>query len=140
MTTLTYNPTVLLDCYVSINGQVISEHAAKAEIPYSADAKESTTFGAGGHTYRGGLKGGSLNLSLFNDYTDNNLDEIMWALIGEVVTFEVRPTSDAVSTSNPSYTGNIFVNGWTPIAGSVGDLVTQDVSYQVSGLVDRNVS
>lgn len=140
MATLTFDPTVLFDCYVSIDGQVISEHANKAEIPWSAADLGATTFGQRANVRRGGLKDGSVNLTLINDYTAGNLDEIMWALVGDVVAFEVRPTSDAVSTSNPKYTGNIFIAQWSPIVGSVGDLVSLDVSFPTSGMVDRATS
>jgi hypothetical protein len=137
---MTFNPTVLTDAYISINANVISDHGNKVEIPIKAEDKDATTFGQTWHVRRAGLKDGSLNLTLLNDYVASNLDEIMWALVGTVVTFEIRATSGTVTTSNPKYTGSILVQEWKPINGKVGDLVEVDVSFPTSGTVSRGTS
>lgn len=130
-------PTVLTDAYISINANVLSDHGNKVEIPIKLDDKDATTFGQTWKVRRGGLKDGNLNISFLNDFVAANLDEIMWPLIGTVVPFEIRPTSGAVSTSNPKYTGNILIQEWKPITGKVGDLVEVDVSFPTSGTVTR---
>ncbi|HET6504617.1 MAG TPA: hypothetical protein VFG87_28040 [Amycolatopsis sp.] len=137
---MTFNPTVLLDAYISINSNVISDHGNKAEIPIKAEAKMATTFGQTWNVRRGGLKDGNLNFDFLNDYVAGNLDEIMWALVGTVVPFEVRAASGTVTTSNPKYTGNVFIDQWTPIIGKVGDLVTVSVGWPTSGTVTRGTS
>lgn len=137
---MTFNPTVLFDAYISINSNVISDHGNKAEIPIKAEAKMATAFGQTWNVRRGGLKDGNLNFDFMNDYVAGNLDEIMWALVGTVVPFEVRPTSAARSTSNAAYTGNVFIDQWTPIIGKVGDLVTVSVGWPTSGTVTRATS
>lgn len=137
---MTFTPTVLTDAYISINSNVISDHGNKVEIPVKAEDKDATTFGQTWHVRRGGLKDGSLNLTFVQDYVASNLDEIMWALVGTIVPFEIRATSGTVTTSNPKYTGNLFVQEWTPITGKVGDLVEVSVSFPTSGTVTRGTS
>lgn len=137
---MTFTPTVLTDCYVSINSNVISDHASKAEIPVKVDDLDATTFGQTWHVRRGGLKDANINLEFFNDFVAANLDEIMWALIGTVVPFEIRPTSGSVTTSNPKYTGSILIDQWSPIMGKVGDLVTVSVGFPTSGTVTRGTT
>lgn len=137
---MTFAPTVLTDAYISINSNVISDHGNKVEIPVKVEAKEATTFGQTWKVRRGGLKDGNLNITFLNDFVAANLDEIMWALVGTVVPFEIRATSGTVTTSNPKYTGSILIEEWTPITGKVGDLVEVDVSFPTSGTVTRGTS
>jgi len=49
----------------------------------------------------------------------------------------IKPTSTAVSASNPTYTFNALVTSYTPISGSVGDLSTFSVTWPVAGTVAR---
>ena len=133
-------PTVLTDAYISIAGNVLSDHGNKIELPVQVEEKETTAFGQTWKTRTGGLKDASVSISFIQDYVASNLDQIMWALIGTVVAFEVRPTSGTVTTSNPKYTGSLFIKEWKPIMGSVGDLATVDVSFPTSGTVTRGTS
>lgn len=137
---MSFTPTVLTDAYISISGNVISDHGNKIEIPVKADSLDATTFGQTWKVRRGGLKDGSLNMSFFNDIAAANLDSIMWPLVGSVVTFQVQAVSGAVTTANPSYTGSILVDSWNPIGGKVGELNSVDVSYPTSGTVTRNTA
>lgn len=137
---MAFTPTVLTDAYISINSNVISDHGNKVEIPVKAEDKDATTFGQTWKVRRGGLKDGNLNLTFLNDYVAANLDEIMWALVGTVVPFEIRATSGTVTTSNPKYTGSILIQEWNPINGKVGDLVEIDVSFPTSGTVTRGTT
>jgi len=52
----------------------------------------------------------------------------------------VKPTSEAVSAGNPSYSFNALVTQIVPFSSNVGDLATQDVSFPVSGDVTRTTS
>jgi len=133
-------PTVLTDGMLIINAQTISDHSNKIEVPVTVDVQEDTAFGAGWKARVGGLKDAMLNVSLFNDFTAAQLDSIMWPLLGTVVTFEVRPTSAARSATNPAYTGSILIAQWTPITGSVGQLVQLDMSFPTSGAVLRQTT
>lgn len=133
-------PTVLTDAYISINANVISDHGNKVELPIKFEEKDATAFGQTYKVRRGGLGDGNLNLTLLADYVAANLDSIIWPLIGSVVPFEIRPTSAAVGTGNPKYTGSVLVAEWTPITGKVGDLVEVTVSWPTSGTVVRATS
>lgn len=129
---------VLTAEYVAINGTDLSSYAKKAELTTKVEEKDVTTFASQGwKELLGGLKSGELALDLFQDPAAAALDSIMWPLLGTVVTFEVRLTNAAVGTSNPKYTGNVLINGWNPIQGSVGDEASVGVSFPTSGAVTR---
>lgn len=137
---MTFTPTVLTDCLIIVNSQTLSDHANKAEIPFSTEDLDATTFGQTWHVRRGGLNDASLNLTWLNDFSASNLDSQIFALLGTVVTFEIRPTSSARATTNPGYTGSVLINSWKPISADVGKLVTVDVSWPTSGAVSRQTS
>jgi hypothetical protein len=137
---MTFNPTVLTDAYISINANVLSDHGNKVEIAAKVEGKLATAFGQTWQVRRGGLKDGMVNFTFIQDYVVGNLDEIMWPLLGLVVPFECRASSGAVTTSNPKYTGNLFIEEWKPITAKIGDLVEIDVSFPTSGTVLRGTS
>jgi hypothetical protein len=137
---MTFNPTVLTDAYISISGNVVSDHGNKVEFPVKAEDLDATTFGQTWKVRRGGLKDGNVNITFFNNFDAAGLDSIFWALIGTVVTYEIRPTSGTVTTANPKYTGSILVQEWKPISGKVGDLVEVDISFPTSGAATRGTS
>lgn len=132
-------PTVLFDAYISINSNVISDHGNKVEMNVTLEDLETTTFGQTYKTRLGGLKDGTVAITLLNDFTASQLDSIMWPLLGTVVPFEIRVTSAARSATNPAYTGFILINGWKPIAGDVGKLATVDMTFPTSSTVTRAI-
>lgn len=129
---------VLLSQYLSINGNDLSDYARKAELTVEVEDKDVTTYGSlGWKVLLGGLKSGELSAEFLQDVAATKIDAIMWPLLGTVVPFEVRADAAAVGTSNPKYTGNILINGWNPIEGSVGDEASVSVGYPTSGAVTR---
>lgn len=132
-------PTVLTDAYISINSNVVSDHANKVGINATVAELKTTTFGQTWEVRIGGLKDGTIDLEFLNDFTAANLDAIFWPLLGTVVTFEIRATSAARSATNPAYTGSIFVKEWKPIVGGVGALATVSLSFPTSGIVLRQI-
>jgi hypothetical protein len=61
-------------------------------------------------------------------------------LIGTVVPVKVKPTSAAVSATNPEYRFDALISSWSPIAGAVGDLATVSVTWQISGVITKAVA
>lgn len=128
----------LTDCYVALNGTDRSAHVKQMTLQVDAATLDVTDFADAGWTANiAGIKSGTLNLSFNQDMAASSIDSILFALLGTVVTFEVRATNAAVSTSNAKYTGSVLVNGWTPLDGSVGDLASVSVSFPLSGAVTR---
>ena len=132
---------VLLAQYVSINGNVLNSSTKKAELSVEVEEKDVTNYASlGWKEVLGGLKSGELGCEFFQDFAASQLDALMWPLLGTVVPFEVRADQGAVSASNPKYTGNILINGWNPITGSVGDEATVSLGFPTSGAVARGTT
>lgn len=128
---------VFTTTYIALGGTDLSSYCNKAELSVEVEEKEVTTFGSGGNKeIIGGLKSGTLALEFKNDYAAGLLDAILWPLLGTVVTFELRPTSAAVGTSNPKWTGSVLINGLSA-GGGVGDEATQSQSFPTTGAITR---
>lgn len=132
---------VLLAAFVSVNSNDLSANTSKAELSVEVDDQDTTTFGSSGwKEVLGGLKSGSLSLTLKQDVAASAVDSIMWPLLGTVVPFEVRLSNAAVGVSNPKYTGSVLVKSWSPINGSVGDVAEVEVEFPTTGAVTRATS
>jgi len=90
----------------------------------------------------GGLASGSLALTFKQDVAASQIDSIMWPLFltRTPQTFEVRADSGSVGADNPSYSGNVLVKEWKPLAGSVGDVAEVEVTFPTSGAITRATS
>lgn len=129
---------VLKTTTLTLNAVDISDWVSKVELTTEVDEKDVTTFGsAGWMEVLGGIAKGQLSVTFKNDYVDNELDEDLWAIFGTVVTFATKPTSAAVGTGNPSYSGSVLIKELKPINGAVGDVAEMDVSWPTSGAVSR---
>jgi len=93
-------------------------------------------MGSSGHTFTGGLQNISLDVTFNQDFAATKVAATLDALIGLTTTVVVKPTTAAVSATNPSYTiSNAFLAGTQPVAGSVGDLASTSVSFTGGTLV-----
>jgi len=132
---------VLTAEFLSINSNDLSEYTRKAEVAVEVEEKDVTNYKSlGWKEVIGGIKSGTLACEFLQDYAATELDSIMWPLLGTVVPFEVRPDQASVGTSNPSYSGNILISGWSPVTGSVGDEATVSQDFSTSGAVTRATS
>jgi hypothetical protein len=134
---------ILTSTILLLNAVDRSTWVARCELAVEAEAKDVTVFASGGFKENlSGLKSGNLAIMFDNDVATAQLDETMWTLFiaSAPVTFEVRAASAVVGVSNPKYTGNIVITGWTPISGSPGDVNQFTVTYPTTGPVARATS
>jgi hypothetical protein len=127
---------VLRDAYVAINGTAISDHCSSVTVEDNADEIDFTAFSANAYREFGqGLKDATITLTVFQDYAASSVYSIFQPLYANGGTFgiEVRPTSSAVSATNPkaSMTGRLY--SFNPIGGAVGDAATADIAIRNAG-------
>jgi len=129
---------VATDFSVSINGSTaLASYLTQVELKTSANDVTTTAFGSSWVTRVSGLKEGSLTLQFNQDYAASTVDPTLWPLLGTNATVVIKPTSTAVSVSNPSYTCIAVVNDLTPVSGNIGDLSTFSVTWPTTGTVSR---
>jgi hypothetical protein len=129
---------VATDFSVSINGSTaLASYLTQVELKTSANDITTTSFGSTWVTRVAGLKEGSLTLQFNQDYATTTVDATLWPLLGSNATVVIKPTSTAVSASNPSYTCVALVTDLTPVSGNIGDLATFSVTWPTNGTVSR---
>jgi hypothetical protein len=129
---------VATDFSVSINGSTaLASYLTQVELKTSANDITTTSFGSTWVTRVAGLKEGSLTLQFNQDYAASTVDATLWPLLGSNATVVIKPTSTAVSSSNPSYTAIALVTDLTPVSGNIGDLATFSVTWPTTGVVSR---
>ncbi len=115
----------------------IGEASFKADVP-SLVTNNMTT--QGWEELLGGIKKGTLTIKFIKDSDFSMLDAALWALLGAITAWTLKPTASANSATNPQYSGNMLINTWSPIKGAVGALLEDSVTFPTSGPVTRATS
>ena len=136
---------VLTDASVVINGINLSEFITSVAISTSDDVVETTGMGSGGARTRvAGLTDNSVTFEFNQDFATSapevTINAVGSSLVGTVTTCVVKPTSAAVSASNPSYTFSAVVAEWQPLSGAVGELATISATWPISGNITKAVA
>lgn len=121
---------------VKVNSVDLSDHVTAVTLNRSFDELEVTAMGDTGHKFVKGLEASSVTISFLNDTASANVLATLQAAWGTNVTCVLlQDKATAVSATNPLYTFTALVNNTTDINGAVGDLGTQDVTWNISGAV-----
>lgn len=130
---------VVTSSKVTINGVDLSSSIARAELAVNVADVDATDFASGGYTELvGGLKSGSVSIDFHQDYAAASVDATIFPLIGSIGTVVIiSGNGTAASSTTPAYTATVLVNGWNPVAGSVGDLSTVSVTWPTSGAISK---
>lgn len=139
---------VLTDVSVEIGGVDLSDHIASISLASNADAVETTAFGTSGARSRvGGLKDNSITIDFHQDFAATEVEATIYPLIGTLTNVVVKPTSGAISATNPAYkmddtagAGQVLVTEWTPVNGAVGELATASVTWPITGAVVKTTA
>lgn len=130
MATLVYTDAVIV-----VNSVNLSSWCRSLTINYEAEMLDDTTMGTSGtRSNRPGLKNWSVDASFLQDFAAGSVDATLFPLIGAVpFPITMKPTSGAVSATNPEYQGNAVLESYPPIAGEVGALGTVDAAFRSGG-------
>ena len=128
------------DFDITIGGTDFSDSLAAVTLDISREQLEITAFGDSARRYIGGLQDSSVTLSFHQDFASGSVDSTVFSNLGGTVAIVVKPTSAAVSATNPSYSFNALVVQSTPFSSNVGDLATMDVTWPVDGAITRGTA
>jgi hypothetical protein len=122
---------------LTVNAVDLSNLASAVTINRSFDELEVTAMGDSGHKFVKGLEASSITIDFFNDEATSKTLQTLnsSSVFGNNVTVTVKQSSAATSATNPLYTMTCLVNNTTPVNGAVGDLSTQSVTWNVSGVI-----
>jgi hypothetical protein len=120
---------------LTVNSVDLSDHVTAVTINRTFDELEVTAMGDSGHKFVKGLEASSITIDFLNDTATGEVLPTLQAAWGTSVTVTVKQTSAATSATNPLYTMTCLVNNTTDINGSVADLSTQSVTWNVNGTI-----
>lgn len=127
---------VLTDASLTVNAVDLSSYVQSITLNYERDAVSIDAMGISGHQFTGGLQNISLDVTFNQDFAATKVAATLDALVGTQTTVVIKPTSAAVSATNPSYTiSNTYCGSTQPVAGSTGDLAQMSWSTQGGTLV-----
>jgi hypothetical protein len=130
----------LTDATITINSVALTSKANSVTINYEVESLDATSFGSGGaRAFVGGLQSNSVEISLMQDFAVSQTEATIYPLVGTNTTVVIKPTSGAVSATNPSYTITAFLASHTPVAGGVGELAMTTLSL-TGGTITKAVA
>ncbi len=117
---------IVKDASVTLNSVNLSTRVAQVAIIMEADDVDVSTMGTGVHEHLAGLRSDRFEITFVSDFDVAMVDATLAPLLATATTqptfpVVVKPTSAAVSATNPSYTSStcILLN-YSPLAGEVG--------------------
>jgi hypothetical protein len=123
---------------VNVGGVDLSQYVASVNLTSNVNEVSTTSFASGGNTERvGGLKDNSLQISFMQDFAAGALEATVYPLIGGTASFQVLANGTVASATNPRYSGTVLVTSWSPVAGAVGELLTADVTWPITGAITK---
>lgn len=124
------------NAFISVNGTVLSDHANQISIDASADEVDITGFGPSGfREFDQGFKDVTINATFLQDFATGSVDALLQPMFtnNTAGTVVVRPSADAVSATNPSYTLIAKLYSYGPLAGGLGDALSVECAFRHSG-------
>ena len=132
---------ILDDVSVTINAVDLSDHVKSIKINYSAESHGVTAMGDDTRNKLPGLKDWNVDIEFNQDYAASEVDATLFSLVGAssfTVTF--KPTSGAVSATNPSFSGSALLTDYDPISGTVGEPAAATIKLEGTGDLTRATS
>lgn len=134
----------LMDCRIEINAVVFSTFATGVTLPMEYEALEDTAFGDTARSRVAGLQDSTLAVQANQDFSASATDITLYTAFATraPVVVKVRPTSAAISATNPEYVGSYLPNQHNPFGNNVGELATTQISWPLSDSdgIARNTS
>ena len=120
----------------------LTDHVTSLTINRQFDELDVTAMGASGHAFIAGLESSTISVDFLNDDATAQVMTTLNTLVGTNAKFKIlqtttpgTPTTGTVSATNPLYSGLVLVNKLTPVAGKVGDVAVQSLTFTVSGAI-----
>ena len=119
---------------LTINSVDLQDQCTSAVINYVLEQLETTSFGDTARKFGGSavtsLQNNTIEVELYQSYASSETEATIFGLVGIVTTLVLKPTSSAVSATNPSYTlTGAYLSAHTPINASLGELSTITLTF-----------
>lgn len=125
---------------ITINSVDLTGNISQVSLDVSYDEVSTTSFGSGGAQTRiAGLGDHSFKATFQNDFALASVEATVYPLLGTTTNVTLKMVNATTTSTNPEYQFTVLVNNWS-VGGAVGDLVTADVTWPVSGAITKATS
>ena len=123
--------TVLANPYIEINNVDYTDQCTQVTVTERYEALEATSFGSSARKYTAGLGNHEITVTLMLAYNTAEVEANLEALLGTQTSVEVWANGSlTASATNPKYTlTDCYLESFTPINGSLGQLQTCDLTF-----------
>ena len=122
-----------LDEYLSLAGTDFSGRITSATLNEAYDELDKTTHGSSGNReYAAGLFDADISIDFLDDFAASQVWALWNSNKGTAIAFVWKPTSAAVSATNPSASGSLLMSK-RPSGGAVGEIAKSSVTWKVTG-------
>ena len=122
---------------ITINSVDLTDQIAQVALDMTFAEVETTAFGNTAVTRVAGLGDHSFSASFHQDFATSEVEQTIYPLLGTTTQVTIKTVNTTTTTDNPLYTFTVLVAEWSPVSGSVGELLTADVSWPVSGGITK---
>ena len=128
---------VLTNPRVTLDGVDLSDHITSLAILTQYDLVEVTQIGDIAKKMVAGLEDNSITFELQQDFAPSEVEDVIWPNRGLRIPCRIRPTTAAISATNPEYRFEVLVSQWSPLSGEVGSLATIQVQWPIFGEINK---
>jgi hypothetical protein len=128
---------VLTNPRVTLDGVDLSDHITSLAIFTQYDLVEVTQIGDIAKKMVAGLEDNSITFELQQDFAPSEVEDVIWPNRGLRIPCRIRPTTAAISATNPEYRFEVLVSQWSPLSGEVGSLATIQVQWPIFGEINK---
>ena len=124
---------------LTINSVDLQDQCTSAVINYVLEQLETTAFGDTARKFGAStvtsLQNNTIEVELYQSYAASETEATIFGLVGIQTTLVLKPTSAAVSATNPSYTlTNAYLSAHSPINASLGELSVLSLTFSGGAL------
>ena len=125
---------VFKDAVLVVNSVDLTLFSNSITLNYSAELQDASCFGVDTRINLAGLKDWSIDVTFKQDFAAAAVDATLFPLVGAVAfPITLKPTSAAISATNPEFQGTAVLGTYNPFGGSVGDLAAATVTFNPGG-------
>ena len=119
----------------------LSDHITSVQLSTVHDLFETTVMGDVSKRQLAGLAQNTVSFDFQQDFATNEVESVIYPLVGTVAYCEIRPNADAItSTQNPIYEFEVVISEWSSLSGAVGELSTARVSWPIYGDITKTIT
>lgn len=112
----------------SVSVTDITDQVTAVTVNYVVEALEDTAFGSTARTNTGGLQNNSASITLYASYAASESYAVLSALVGTKCFLRVKPTSAAISATNPGFElSGTFISQLPVINSNLGELAVYEI-------------